>query len=63
VYIRGSSAYAKLPPITNGHVHIYPLFLGTFPRPKTTIVKEPILKKKFDVCNGKDLYGGIDINF
>ena len=35
--------------------------LGTFPSPKNTMVKEPFMKKIFDVCQPEDPNGGIDI--
>ncbi len=37
-----------------------PTFFITFPRPKNTVVKEP-LGKKFDECKSHDPYGGLDI--
>jgi len=38
-----------LPPLTNGNGRINQRFCGTFPRPKNTLVREPFLKKEFDV--------------
>jgi len=52
-----------LPPISSGNRHINPRFFLTFPSPQNTMVKEPFMKKIFDVCQPEDPNGGIDIFF
>ena len=50
-----------LPLISSGNGHINPRFFRTFPIPKNTMVKEPFIKKIFDICQPEDPNGGINI--